>query len=69
MTGAYAQVGPPLERMGTRQYIAGVIPNTPQNMVRWLRAPQAVNPLTTMPDLGVTERDAWDMTAYLYTLR
>jgi hypothetical protein len=38
-------------------------------MVRWIRAPQEVTPLTAMPDLGVTERDAIDMTAYLYTLK
>lgn len=41
----------------------------PQNMVRWLRHPQAVNPRSAMPDLGVTERDAHDIAAYLSTLR
>jgi hypothetical protein len=38
-------------------------------MLRWLRTPQEVNPRTAMPDLGVSERDARDMAAYLYTLR
>ena len=69
VVGDHAAVGPPLERMATREYIGGVIPNTPENMVRWLRFPQEVDPLSAMPNLGVTERDAWDMAAYLYTLK
>jgi cytochrome c1 len=62
-------VGPPLDRVGTRQYLGGVILNSPENMVQWLRAPQAISPQTAMPDLGVTERDARDIAAYLYTLK
>ena len=69
VVGDHAPVGPPLDRIATREYLAGVIPNTPQNMVRWLRAPQEIAPRSAMPDLGVTERDALDMTAYLYRLR
>lgn len=62
-------VGPPLEKMGLRVYIAGVVPNTPANMIHWIRAPQAVDPLTAMPDLDVSQAHAVDMTAYLYALR
>ena len=69
IVGPNAPVGPPLAAIATRGFIAGVLPNTPQNMVRWLRHPQAVNPHSAMPDLGVTERDAGDMAAYLATLR
>ena len=50
-----------------RMYIAGVLPNTPENMLRWLQNPPAVDPLTAMPNLGVTEADARDMAGYLYT--
>lgn len=64
--GYGANVGPPLEGMAGRAYIAGVIANTPANMVRWLQHPPAVDPLTAMPDLGVSERDARDIAAYLY---
>jgi mono/diheme cytochrome c family protein len=64
-----APVGPPLEKMARRAYIAGVLPNTPENMVRWLRDPPAVDPRTAMPALGVDARDAVDMAAYLDTLR
>jgi len=69
IVGPNAPVGPPLKAAGTRGFIAGVLPNTPENMVRWLRHPQAVNPKSAMPDLGVTERDARDIAAYLSTLK
>lgn len=69
VAGANAPVGPPLDRIGTRAVLAGVLPNTPENMVRWLREPQKVNPRSAMPDLGLTERDARDIAAYLSTLK
>jgi cytochrome c1 len=46
-----------------------VLPNTPADMERWLRNPPAVDPRTAMPDMGVTEQDARDIAAYLYTLK
>jgi mono/diheme cytochrome c family protein len=69
IVGANAPVGPPLKHIGTRGFIAGVLPNTPQNMVRWIRHPQAVSPKSAMPDLGVSEHDARDIAAYLATLK
>jgi cytochrome c len=67
--GANTLVGPSLAQMASRMYIAGVLPNTPENMLRWLQNPPAVDALTAMPNLGVTETDARDMAGYLYTLR
>jgi cytochrome c2 len=32
-------------------------------------SPQEMEPGTAMPDVGVTEADARDMAAYLYTLQ
>ena len=69
IVGANAPVGPPLDGMGTRGWIAGALPNTPDNMVRWLKHPQAVSPQGAMPDLLINERDAQDIAAYLATLR
>ena len=66
---ANGNVGPPLTRMGDRTYIAGMLRNTPANLVRWIRQPQAVIPGNAMPDMGVSEGDARDIAAYLYTLR
>lgn len=67
--GAVAYVGPPLDAWAERHYIAGALLNTPDNLITWLREPQAVEADTAMPNLGVTEQDARDMSAYLYTLR
>jgi cytochrome c1 len=42
------------------------VPNTPANLVRWLRDPQTIAPGSAMPDLGVGTQVALDMAAYLY---
>lgn len=67
--GATGMVGPALDGVGARAFIAGKLSNSPDNMVRWLRRPQAVVPGNGMPDQGVTDREARDMAAYLYTLK
>jgi cytochrome c len=69
VTGANGLVGPPLGGIASRSYIGGVLPNAPDNMLRWLHDPRAVDPLTAMPNVGVTESDARHIAAYLYTLR
>jgi putative membrane protein len=69
VAGARGLVGPPLTGVANRVYIAGVLTNTPDNLVRWIMTPQGVDSLTAMPNLGVGERDARDIAAYLYTLR
>ena len=66
--GAHGTVGPPLTSFAQRAYIAGTLRNEPGSLVRWIRFPQSVEPGTVMPDLGVTEPDARDIAAYLYTL-
>lgn len=67
--GADALVGPPLTGWAERRYIAGSLVNTPENLMRWIMTPQAIEPGTAMPDLGVDEAAARDMAAYLFTLR
>lgn len=61
-------VGPPLLWFARRTYIAGVLPNTPDNLVRWLKDPPSVDSKTAMPKLGLTDQDARDVGAYLETL-
>jgi cytochrome c len=62
-------VGPPLNEMSRRTFIAGEIPNDPQNLVHWVEAPTSLKPKTAMPDLGLTNQQATDVVAYLETLR
>jgi len=69
IVGANGIVGPPLDRIGSRVYLAGRLSNTPENLMRWIRDPQGIAPGTAMPDLRVTEQDGRDIAAYLYTLR
>ena len=69
VTGADVHVGPPLAGIASRKLIAGALPNEPAQMVRWLRDPKSIDPLTAMPAMDVAERDARDMAAYLATLR
>lgn len=66
--GANSLVGPPLEGIAGRMFIAGVLTNTPQHMMSWIIDPPAVDSATAMPDVGVTQEDARDIAAYLYTL-
>ena len=66
---ANGTVGPPLVMWSRRTYIAGEVPNTPEFLVRWIEMPQAIEPGTAMPNLGVTEGRARDIAAYLYTIR
>jgi len=65
---ARGTVGPPLTGLGTRIYIAGLLPNTPENLVLWITDPQQVEPGSAMPKAGVTQQQAIDIAAYLYTL-
>src|SRR4051812_47711581 len=53
--GADAHVGPSLDQLAKRTYIAGVLENSPENLAAWIRNPPGVNPKTAMPNLGVTE--------------
>ena len=69
VAAAQGDVGPPLAGVASRVYLAGVLPNSPENMARWIRAPRQYKPNTTMPELGVSEAQAREMVAYLQGLR
>jgi mono/diheme cytochrome c family protein len=69
IVGPDTHEGPPLHDFGRRAMLPGAHPHTPARLVQWLRDPQSVHPHTAMPDLGVNERDARDIAAYLGTLR
>jgi len=66
---ADGQVGPPLNAIERRVYLAGKLRNTPANMIRWLEDPQAVVPGNAMPNMGVNQSQARDIAAYLNTLQ
>jgi len=69
ITGPASHVGPPLNAFGQRTRMAGVLPNTEENLARWLLEPGALKPGTAMPAMGLSAGDARDIAAYLNDLR
>ncbi len=67
--GARGLVAPPLLWFSRWTFIAGELPNTPENLIRWVRSPESIEPKTAMPTIGLSEQEARDVAAYLYTLR
>jgi putative membrane protein len=65
---AIGDVGPTLAGIADRRMIAGIVPNTPDEMVRWIVMPQSMAPGNAMPNLGVSDGQARNIAAYLYTL-
>ncbi len=68
VSGARGLVGPPLNALSQRTFIAGSFRNESETLVKWIMAPQGMRPETAMPTLGVTPQHARDIAAYLYTL-
>lgn len=64
--GANAMVAPPLNCFYQRGFIAGRLPNSRENLIKWIQVPQQIDPGNAMPNLGVTEEEASDIAAYLY---
>jgi cytochrome c1 len=67
--GARGIVGPSLARFGVRALVGGVVPNRPEQLVRWVRDAPSLAPNTGMPSLPLSEDEARDVAAYLYSLR
>ncbi|MGJ7917064.1 c-type cytochrome [Massilia sp. LXY-6] len=64
---ADSKVGPSLTEIRDRSYVGGVLPHSAGNLVKWIMHPRAYSPNTAMPELGVSEGEARDMAAYLYS--
>jgi cytochrome c oxidase subunit 2 len=63
-------LGPDLTHFASRTTLgAGLLPNTPDNLVAWLRDPPRLKPGVKMPNLGLSEADARALAAYLSTLQ
>jgi cytochrome c oxidase assembly factor CtaG len=69
VANAHGMVGPPLTNVARRSIIAGELPNTPDNMMRWILDPPSIEPGTAMPNLHVSPQSARDIVAFLYSSR
>jgi cytochrome c oxidase subunit 2 len=68
-TSANGRVGPDLTHVMSRDTIAsGVVPNTPQNLRRWIRNPDDVKPGSRMPAMNLNDQQLDAVTAYLASL-
>jgi cytochrome c len=63
--GAVGKVGPSLESLDHRSFLAGVLQNTPENLRNWIMHPQHYEPGTAMPEMGVTSPDAERIAEFL----
>jgi cytochrome c2 len=63
--GAVGKVGPSLASLTQRSYLAGVLPNTPENLEQWVMHPQKFQPGVAMPDMSVSREDAHRIAAFL----
>ena len=65
--GAAGKVGPSLDGLAQRSYLAGTLQNTPGNLALWVMHPQQIHPGTAMPEMGVTPADAGEIASFLQT--
>lgn len=67
--GAVGRVGPPLSDYGASIYVAGKFPNTVEFLVPFIRDAPSLAPETAMPAFEMSESQAHDIAAYLYSLK
>jgi cytochrome c oxidase subunit 2 len=69
-TAAHGDVGPDLTHLEQRSTLAALtLANTPANLDRWIRHPQAVKPGSRMPDVRLSDAQWAAIDAYLRSLR
>lgn len=67
IAGADGKVGDNLSGLRERVFLAGVANNNADNLVRWIVSPRTFSPNTAMPETGISEKEARDLAAYLYS--
>ena len=64
--GPQPAFAPDLAHLAERGTLAtGVLDNSPANLFRWLKNPQAFKPACLMPNLDLTDQQAQELTAFL----
>ncbi len=62
------ELGPSLDGFADQGMIAGRFSNRPDLLVRYIRNAPSMTPGTAMPAMPISEGEARDAAAYLYTL-
>jgi cytochrome c oxidase subunit 2 len=69
-TPAAGTFGPDLTHLMSRETLgAGVIPNVPDNLRRWIRDPQTMKPGNLMPNMQLNDRELDELHDYLSSLK
>lgn len=69
-TAADATLGPDLSHLGSRRTLgAGIVPNTPERLSRWIADPNEIKPGALMPPSELSPEDLEDLRRYLEELR
>jgi cytochrome c oxidase subunit 2 len=69
-TQAAGTYGPDLTDVGSRRWLAAkTLRNTPDDLLRWIRDPDAVKPGVLMPPSPLSDAQLRDLVAYLESLR
>jgi cytochrome c oxidase subunit 2 len=69
-SAASGRFGPDLTHLMSRDTLAaGIIPNTRENLRRWIERPDSFKPAALMPAMGFSDRELDAVTDYLMTLR
>lgn len=68
-TEAAGVIGPNLTHLASRdRFAGGMLEMNEENLKEWLEDPPAIKPGSLMPDLGLTDDQIDDLTAYLLSL-
>lgn len=59
----------PLDGFGNSPMIAGRLPNQPEVLIRFVQDAPSLDPDSPMPAMPISDAEARDVAAYLYTLR
>jgi cytochrome c oxidase subunit II len=69
-TNAQSRIGPDLTHVGSRATLGALtIPNTPDDMRRWIHDPQQFKDGAKMPSLHLSDREVDEVVAYLESLK
>ncbi len=66
---AQGKVGPELSHWASDSLIADVLPDTDENLRKWLKDPPVVKPGTLMPNQNLTDSEIDALIAFLRTLK
>jgi cytochrome c len=65
---AEGKSAPSLAGWSGRRTFLNSVPNTPENLEKWLDKPSHRKPGTAMPDINLSPQDSRDMAAYLFSI-